>query len=114
MFFEFMQYAFVWHSSQFYAMLAVGVISGLIFARKRKKKSGMILLNIIIWVMLIYPLMCSTNYMRYHAGVQACNTHQEYVMIRGICYAPIDGYVPYYTQQINKEVGDAVKDTSKK
>jgi len=33
MFFEFMQYAFVWHSSQFYAMLAVGVISGLIFSR---------------------------------------------------------------------------------
>lgn len=114
MFFEFIQYAFVWHSSQFYVMLAVGILSGFIFSRKRKKKSGVILLNVILWVMVVYPLMCGSNYMRYHAGVKACNNTPEYVMIRGICYAPVNGYVPYYTKQINKEVGDAVKETTPK
>lgn len=114
MLFEFIQYAYVWHSSQFYVMALVGLISGALFARSRKKKSGVILLNVLIWVVVIYPLVCSTSYLRYHQGVTTCQTNSEYVMIRGICYMPVNGYVPYHTRQINKEVGEAVKDTEKK
>lgn len=113
MFYEFMQYAYSWHSGSMIAMLLVGVLSGILCSMRRKKKSGIILLHVIVWVFMIYPALCTTSYIRYHNGVTTCAQHSEYVMIRGICYKPSNAYVPYTTPTINKEVGEAVKDTTK-
>lgn len=113
MFYEFLQYAYSWHSGSMIAILMVGVLSGVLSSLRRKKKSGIILLHVIVWLFMIYPMAVAPNYLRYHTGVVTCVTHSEYVMIRGICYKPVKAYVPYTTMEINHEVGEAVKDTTK-
>lgn len=113
MFYEFLQYAYTWHSGSMIAIVLVGVLSGLLSSMRRKKKSGIIILHLVVWLFVIYPAICSPNYFRYHNGVVACAQHSEYVMIRGICYKSTKAYVPYTTPEINREVGEAVKDTTK-
>lgn len=113
MFYEFTQYAYSWHSGSMIIIVLVGALSGILNSMRRKKKSGIIMLHIIVWLFVIYPVLCATSYMRYHNGITTCGQHSEYVLIRGVCYRPVKAYVPYTTREINLEVGEAVKDTTK-
>lgn len=113
MFYDFLQYAYTWHSGSMLLMLIAGVASGILSSLKRKKKSAIIFLHVLVWLCIIYPSLSSTNYLKYHQGVLTCSQHSEYIMVRDTCYKPVNTYVPYNTPTINNTVGDAVKETTK-
>lgn len=94
---DFIQYAYSWHTSSVITFLVAGVGCGLLLSISRKRKLMIVLFCALLWTIGIYPVSVISNYNRWQQNVESCMEHSDYHMRGGICYRPVDGYVPVST-----------------
>ena len=99
----FIQYIYLWHPATLTGFLVAGIAGGMLLSLTHKKRrSSTVVWATLVWILIFYPLYMTFPYDRWQMNVNACQTHNDYHMIHGICYKPVNGYVPVSTWTINK------------
>ena len=107
----FIQYIYLWHVYVLSAFLVAGVGSGVILSLTHKKRrSSTVIFCTLAWVFVFYPISMVGQYNRWQDNIDACQSHGDYVMLRGVCYKPVvDVYVPITTWTLNKTLSSEMK-----
>lgn len=129
---NFLIYTYIHNYHLAIAAILAGIIFGLIYTRKRNRKTASILLCVLLTGFIGYPVFSMNGYLiesswqdqqnttfaKQNADKlwmkQQCNLHKDYIMRHTTCYKPFNGYIPLTTWTINETVGNAVAQTDGK
>ena len=106
---EFLQYAYLWHYPVAATFLIGSVGGGVILSINRKRKVSIILFMILVWVAVVYPLYTLGNYQRWQQGIVDCSADPSKVLVHGVCYKSVKGYVPVTTWVLGEDTVEAIK-----